>query len=156
VPVPFPFARLNALQLAVKHSHSRSTYKSKVQGLENDTFNVGASSNPTKFSKSLKNNKNYIQKTYKDPDNMVKTIQQMKRVILNYPEKPKKTDAACCNANGDPDPDMFKMAILAWKENYKSMKSRMDKYKGNKSNAWALIYNQCFGELKNKLKGTQG
>ena len=36
----------------------RSTYKSKVQGLENDTFNVGASSNPTKFSKLLKNIKN--------------------------------------------------------------------------------------------------
>jgi hypothetical protein len=32
----------------------RSTYKSKVQGLENDTFNVGASSNPAMFSKSLK------------------------------------------------------------------------------------------------------
>jgi hypothetical protein len=38
----------------------------------------------------------------------------MKRVILNYPEKPKKTDAACCNTNGDPDPDMFKMAVFEW------------------------------------------
>jgi hypothetical protein len=93
----------------------RSSYKSKVQGLENDTFNVGASSKPAKFSKLLKNIENYIQKTYKDPDGMVKTIQKMKRVILTYPEKPKKTDAACCDANGDPDPDMFKMAIFAWK-----------------------------------------
>ena len=33
---------------------SRSTYKSKVQGLKNDTFDVGASSDPAKFSKSLK------------------------------------------------------------------------------------------------------
>jgi hypothetical protein len=47
------------------------------------------------------------------------------------------------------------MAIFAWKEDYKSMKSRMDRYKGNKSNAWALIYNQCSGELKNKLQGMQ-
>ena len=31
----------------------RNTYKSKVQGLENDTFDVGASSDPAKFSKSL-------------------------------------------------------------------------------------------------------
>jgi hypothetical protein len=52
----------------------RSTYKSKVQGLESNTFDVGALSNPTKFSKSLKNIENYIQKTYMDPDNMVKTI----------------------------------------------------------------------------------
>jgi hypothetical protein len=75
-------------------------------------------------------------------------------VILSYPEKPKKTDAVCCNANGDPDPDMFKMAIFAWKEDY-TMKSRMDKCKGNESNTWALIYDQCSAELKNKLKGTQ-
>jgi hypothetical protein len=98
-----------------KKAASRSTYKSKVQGLENNTFNVGASSNLAMFSKLLKNIKNYIQKTYKDPDNMVKTIQQMKRVILNYPKKPKKTDAACYNANRDPDLDMFEMAIFAWK-----------------------------------------
>ncbi len=79
-----------------KGAACRSTYKSKVQGLENNTFDVGASSNPAKFTKLLKNIEQYIQKTYKDPDNMVKTIQQMKRVILNYPEKPKKIDA-CCN-----------------------------------------------------------
>jgi hypothetical protein len=75
----------------------------------------------------LKNIKYYIQKTYKDPDNMVKTIQKMKKVILKYPKKPKKTDAAYCNANKDPDPDMFKMAIFAWNEDYKLMKSKMEK-----------------------------
>ena len=73
---------------------------------------------------------------------MVKTIQQMKRVSLNYPERPKKTDAVCCNANGNPNPNLFEMAIFVWKEDCKSMKSRMDKYKGNKSNAWVLIYDQ--------------
>jgi hypothetical protein len=99
-----------------------------VQGLENNTFDARASIDPAKFSKLLKNIKNYIQKTYKDR----------------------------CNSKGDPDPDAFDMAIIAWKEDYKSMKSRMDKYKGNESNAWALIYDQCSAELKNKLEGTQG
>jgi hypothetical protein len=48
------------------------------------------------------------------------------------------------------------MAIFAWKEEYKSIKSRMDTYKGNKSNAWALIYDQeCSAELKNKLEGSE-
>ena len=135
---------------------SRSTYKSKVQGLKNDTFDVGASSDPAKFSKSLKNIENYIQKTYKDPDDMVKTIQKMKKVSLSFPERPKKTDKDCCYNNGDPDPDAFDMAVFAWKEDYKSMKLRMDKYKGNESNAWALIYDQCSPELKNKLEGTEG
>jgi hypothetical protein len=139
-----------------KVAAGRSTYKSKVQGLETNTFDVGASSNLAKFSKSLKNINNYIQKTYKDPDNMVTTIQQIKRVIFNYLKKPKKSDAASCNANRDPEPDMFKMAVFAWKEDYKLMKSRMDKYKSNKSDTWALIYDQCSAEMKNKLKGTQG
>ena len=41
-------------QFARRAKAGRSTYKSKVQGLENDTFDVGASSDPAKFSKSLK------------------------------------------------------------------------------------------------------
>jgi hypothetical protein len=48
------------------------------------------------------------------------------------------------------------MAKFAWKEDYKGMKHRMDKYNDNESNAWALIHDQCSPELKNKLKGTSG
>ena len=48
-------------------SGQKSTYKSKVIGLEEDTFNVGALSNPAKFSKSLKSIKNYIQKHTRCP-----------------------------------------------------------------------------------------
>ncbi len=50
-------------------------YKSAVVGLENDTFDVGEWSDPAKFSKSLRNIVNYIQKMYKEPDDIVKTIQ---------------------------------------------------------------------------------
>jgi hypothetical protein len=100
----------------------RGTYKSDVQGLESDTFDVRASSNPVKFSKLLKNIMNYIQKTYKDPVNMVKTIQKMKRVNLGYPKRPKNTDTECCDSSGDPDADTFDMAVFARKEDYKPMK----------------------------------
>ncbi len=48
------------------------------------------------------------------------------------------------------------MAVFAWKEDYKSMKSRMDKYRDNESNTWALIYDQCLPKLKNKLVATDG
>jgi hypothetical protein len=41
-------------------SGQKSTYKSKVIGLEEDTFDVGASSDPAKISKSLKSIENYI------------------------------------------------------------------------------------------------
>ena len=68
----------------------KSTYKSEVIGLEEDMVDVGASSNPTKFSKSLKSIKNYIQKTYRMPDDIVKVIQQMKQPTPPYPDKPTK------------------------------------------------------------------
>ena len=85
-----------------------------MQGLESDTFDVGASSDPakSKFSKSLKNIENYIQKTYKDPYDMVKTIQKMKKVSLSYPERPRKTDPDCCDSNGNPDSDAFDKSRL--------------------------------------------
>jgi hypothetical protein len=38
-------------------------YKSAVVGPENDKFDVGVWSDPAKFSKLLRNIKNYIQKT---------------------------------------------------------------------------------------------
>jgi hypothetical protein len=131
-------------------------YKSAVVGLKNDTFDVGVWSDLAKFCKLLRNIKNYIQKTYKEPDDIVKTIQQMKKADLTYPVKPKKDDPECIDDSGNPDPDAFEMAVFAWKEDYNSMKYRMERYKGNESNAWALIYNQCLPELKNKLEGTEG
>ncbi len=87
----------------------RFTYKSKVAGLEDNTFNVGAASDPIKFSKLLKNIENYIQKTNRSPDDIVKTLQNMKKVTLSYPTKPKKQDPQCCDKDGNPDEDMFEM-----------------------------------------------
>ena len=94
----------------------RGSYKSNVQGLESNTFDFGASSNPTKFSKLLKNIKNYIQKTYKDPEDMVKTIQQMKRVNLGNPKRPKKTDTECWDSSRDPDADALTWPYLHGKK----------------------------------------
>ena len=54
------------------------------------------------------------------------------------------------------DPVAFKMAVFAWKEEYKAMRVRKDRYRDNESNAWALIYDQCSPELKNKLEGAEG
>jgi hypothetical protein len=46
------------------------------------------------------------------------------------------------------------MAKFTWKEDYKAMRARKDKYSENELNAWVLIYDQCAPELKNKLEGT--
>lgn len=137
----------------------KDSYKSKLVGLEleNDTFDVAASSDPAKFSKPFKNIENFIcWITYKSPNDMGKAIQQMMRATLNYLTKPNKGDAQCLDKEGNPDPNAFEMVVFAWKEDYKSMKSRMNKYKDNESNAntCLLIYDQCSPELKNKLDGT--
>ncbi len=86
------------------------------------------------------------------PDNIVKAIQQMKRPTLDYPYKPAKDK--CVDDQGAFDEDIFDMAKFTWKEDYKAMRMRKDKYNENESNAWALIYGQCAPELKNKLEGT--
>ncbi len=54
------------------------------------------------------------------------------------------------------DKEKYEMAKFTWKEEYKAILYRKEKYKENESNAWALIYDQCSPELKNKLKGTRG
>jgi hypothetical protein len=55
--------------------------------------------------------------------------------------------------DGNKDPVAFEMVVFAWKEDYKVMRVRKDRYRDNKLIAWALIYAQCSPELKNKLEG---
>jgi hypothetical protein len=45
--------------------------------------------------------------------------------------------------DGNKDPVAFKMVVFAWKEEFKAMRVRKDRYRENESNAWALIYDQC-------------
>jgi len=76
----------------------------------------------------------------------------MTRPTLPYPDKP--TKATCVDNQGDLEEDEFEMVKFTWKEDYKAMQVRKDTYNENESNAWALIYDQCTPELKNKLEGT--
>jgi hypothetical protein len=62
-----------------------------VVGLEGDVFDLGSTSDPAKFSNSIKSIKNYIQKTFTTPDDIVKAMQQLKHPFLDYPEMPGNT-----------------------------------------------------------------
>jgi hypothetical protein len=55
----------------------KTSYKSRISELEDEVFDVGASSEPAKFSKLLKSIENYIQKNYKTCNNIVNAIQQL-------------------------------------------------------------------------------
>jgi len=109
-----------------RNQTTKTNYKSKVTELEDEVFNIGASSNPAKFSKLLKSIENLIQKNYKNCDDIVKAIQQLKRPTLAYPKQPTKSQYT--DVNGNFDDDAFEMAKFVWKEDYKGMKHRMDKY----------------------------
>jgi hypothetical protein len=110
---------------------AKSTFKSKVTELKEDKFDVGASSDPARFSKSLKVKaiKTYIQKTYKMPDDIVKSIQQMKHPTLAFSAKP--TKATCVDENNVFDEDEYEMAKFTWKEEYKATRYKKEKYKEN-------------------------
>ncbi len=107
-------------------------YKSRVGGLEDNTFDVGTLSAPAKFSKLLKNIETYIQRTYKSSKDIVKAIQQMARPTLDYPAMPSKKD--CKDKDGNKDPVAFKMMVFTWKGDYKAMRARKDRYRDNESN----------------------
>jgi hypothetical protein len=96
----------------------------------------------------------YTQKTYKMPDDIVKTSQQMQRPTLAFP--PRLLKLACTNSSRNFDKDKCDMPESTWKEDYKAVMTRMEKYEENELNALALIYDQCFPELKNKLEGAYG
>ncbi len=86
------------------------------------------------------------------PDNIVKSIQQRKRPTLAFPAKP--TKATCVDENNVFNEDEYKMTKFTWKEEYMATLYKKEKYTENELNTWALIYDQCSSELKNKLKGT--
>jgi hypothetical protein len=72
-----------------RYGPPKSAYKSKVvAGIKDDTFDVRASSDPSKFSKSLKNIETYIQRMYKMLDKIVKAIQNLHRPAFDPPDKP--------------------------------------------------------------------
>jgi hypothetical protein len=76
----------------------------------------------------------------------------MKHPKLAFP--PKSTKATCLDVKSNFDEDEYEMAKFTRKEEYKAILYKKEKYKENKSNAWALVHNQCSPELKNKLEGT--
>ncbi len=68
------------------------------------------------------------------PDNIVKSIQQMKHPTLAFPAKP--TKATCVDEKNLFDEDKYEMAKFTWKEEYKATLYRKEKYKENESNTW--------------------
>jgi hypothetical protein len=76
---------------------------------------------------------------------LVKAIQKMKRPTFNPPEKPDKSK--CLDSTGYYNADEYDMVKFTWKEDWKLVKTREQKYQENKANAWGLVYNQCLSKV---------
>jgi hypothetical protein len=63
---------------------------------------------------------------------------------------------SCKDVISNFDKDKYNMEKFTWKEDYKVVMTKKQKYEENEANAWALIYNQCSPALKNKLEGAHG
>jgi hypothetical protein len=85
-----------------------SPYTGNVLEIKDNIFDVGATSDLTKFTKSMKNIETYIQMTYKMPDDIVNAIQKIKRPTFDTPEKPDKSK--CMDSAGYYDADENDMA----------------------------------------------
>ena len=79
-------------------SQSKSRYMSNVAEIKDNTFHVGGSGNPAKYSKLPKSIKIYIQRTYKMPDDIVKGIQNMNMIRTSF-DPPEKLDKSKCLYN---------------------------------------------------------
>jgi hypothetical protein len=84
----------------------------------------------------------------------MKAMQNMIRQSFDPPEK--KDKSKCLDDARKFNLDEFEMAKFTWKEDWKLMNLRRQKYKENEVNAWALVYNHCSNKLRLKLEGTSG
>ncbi len=87
-------------------------------------------------------------------DDIVKAIQKMKKPTFDPPEKLDKSK--CVNSAGNYNADEYGMAQFMWKEDWKLIKTKQQKYQENKANTWALVYYQCSNKMKRKHDGTSG
>ena len=115
---------------AMNNPQVKSSYTSSVAELKDDIFDVGNSSDPAKYSKSLKNIETYIQRTYKMPDDIVKAIQSKTKPVFDPPMKPDKK--TCVDKNNDFDADEYELAKFTWKEDWKLVNQRKVKYEDMK------------------------
>ena len=124
-----------------------SKFRSSVPGLEDDVFDIGASANPASFNQVMEKIGLYIQKNYKEPNDIVLAIRNRARPNLTLPPRPVK---------GTQSDAEFSLDIFDYQEERKVIAARERVYKAHESNAWALIFDQCSTGLKTQLEGAPG
>ena len=108
---------------------TKTEYKTKITGLEEDTYNVGKAKFAAKFQKSTKNIALYLQQEYTDGASLAHDMKLMRARSIALPQPP--------NA-GTSNSDTF-----IWKEEYKEAKKKKMVLEVNNKEAFALVYGQC-------------
>ena len=89
---------------------TKAEHKTKITGLEEDTYNIGEAKFAAKFQKSTKNISLYVQRKYTDGESLAHGMKLMRATPIALPQP---TNA------GTSDLDAF-----IWKEEYKEAKKK--------------------------------
>jgi hypothetical protein len=129
----------------------KSTFKSKITELEDDTFTTGHPSDAAKCERTAETITNYIQREYSAGTYLAQAIRHGGTVSIGLPTKPKKIDKA-----DGLDQDTYDLMVFAWgKEAPGIIKNNTRIAEGNRR-MFALFFEQCELAMKTKLKGPKG
>jgi hypothetical protein len=130
---------------------NKSTFKSKITELEDDTFATGHPSDAAKYEKTAKTITNYIQREYNAGTYLAQAIMSGGAVRIDLPAKPKKDE----KATGF-DQDTNDLQVFAWKEEVTCIIKNNTRIGEGNRRMFAIFIEQCEPAMRTQLKGTKG
>jgi hypothetical protein len=154
----------NGGQLANPRGDARS-YKSSVEGIESDIFDLGASKdNAAQFTRSIKNIANYIHHKYSDSSDIAAAIKTLTKATIPIPSPPvaqkvKQTMKVDIGEGNFRDVEIEiegkvdDVDLYIWRDAYSAAQKRSRTYEELNKKAYNLIYMQCSPSLRTALEG---
>jgi hypothetical protein len=132
-------------------STKKSTFKSKIAELEDDTFTTGHPSDAAKYERAAETITNYIQREYTAGTYLTQAIRHGGAVSIDLPTKPIKDE----KATGF-DQNVYDLQVFAWKEEATGIIKNNTRIAEGNHKMFALFIEQCEPPMRTKLKGTKG
>jgi hypothetical protein len=118
-------------------------FKSPISKIVHNTFNTGQNKFAAQFTQSQKNVANYLQRMAASKGYLVaETVRTGRKQVINLP--------SAIDSNG---PE-FEDKKIIWAEEVKTNAKRRLKLKDYLKKGYAMVYDQCLQEVRDKLKAT--
>ena len=148
---------------------SFQNHKSKIEELEDATFNCGHRDNAARFESAVESIMSYVVCTYRGGvhvgtairtgaiPNLLKTGIGVKKARFMSPAKD-GTDTKPVPLGDEEydDQDSFDLAEMCWREAAKTIVMDTKLLHDGNMKLFSLLHEQCSAEMKNKIKGTKG